>query len=172
MITGRPEILHEQLTGSQRPGSRGIMAVTRLPRNGGGFPAPPPCSARMPARLRHGPQRGKPVLDADVVQSFATALAIGALIGLEREKRKTEEQDASAPGLRTFIMVALVGAVGGWLAKSMESPSFMVAALLSVAAAVVAAYVMGGRIKVDDLGFTTEIAAIAVCLLAGLAMLG
>jgi len=112
------------------------------------------------------------VLDADVVQSFATALAIGALIGLEREKRKTEEQDASAPGLRTFIMVALVGAVGGWLAKSMESPSFMVAALLSVAAAVVAAYVMGGRIKVDDLGFTTEIAAIAVCLLAGLTMLG
>lgn len=112
------------------------------------------------------------MLDADVVKSFATALAIGALIGLEREKRKTEEQDASAPGLRTFILVALVGAVGGWLAKSTDSPGFMIAALLAVAAAVVAAYVMSGRIKVDDLGITTEIAALAVCLLAGLTLLG
>ncbi|MBI4292213.1 MAG: MgtC/SapB family protein [Betaproteobacteria bacterium] len=112
------------------------------------------------------------MLDADVVKSFATALAIGALIGLEREKHKADEQDASAPGLRTFIMVALVGAIGGWLAKSTDSPSFMVASLLAVAAAVVAAYVMGGRMKVDDLGITTEIAALAVCLLAGLTTLG
>ncbi|MBI2316372.1 MAG: MgtC/SapB family protein [Betaproteobacteria bacterium] len=112
------------------------------------------------------------MLDTDVVQSFATALAIGALIGLEREKRKTEEQDESAPGLRTFIMVALVGAVGGWLAKSTDSPSFLVAALLVVAAAVIAAYVMSGRIKIDALGITTEIAALAVCLLAGLTLLG
>ena len=31
---------------------------------------------------------------------------------------------------------------------------------------------MSGRIKVDDLGITTEIAALAVCLLAGLTLLG
>ena len=38
------------------------------------------------------------MLDADVAGSFATALAIGALIGLEREKRKAEEHDVGAGG--------------------------------------------------------------------------
>ena len=112
------------------------------------------------------------MLDMDVVQSFVTALGIGALIGLEREKRKIDEQDVSGLGLRTFILVALVGAIGGWLAGSLEAPSFMVATLGAVAATVVAAYVMGGRIQVDALGITTEVAAIAVCMLAGLTMLG
>jgi uncharacterized membrane protein (DUF4010 family) len=112
------------------------------------------------------------MLDLDVVKSFATALAIGALIGLEREKRKAEEQVDAGAGLRTFILVALVGAIGGWLAKTLDAPGFMIAALAAVAAAVVAAYVMGGRVKPDDLGITTEIAALAVCLLAGLTLLG
>ncbi len=112
------------------------------------------------------------MLDADAAQSFATALAIGALIGLEREKRKAEEHDVGAGGLRTFILVALVGAIGGWLAKTFDTPGFLIGALGAVAAAVIAAYIMGGRVKADALGITTEIAALAVCLLAGLTMLG
>ena len=78
------------------------------------------------------------MLDMDVVQSFVTALAIGALIGLEREKRNIDEQDVSGLGLRTFILVALVGAIGGWLARSFEAPSFMVTALGAVTATGVA----------------------------------
>jgi len=113
------------------------------------------------------------MLEMDAVQSFVTALAIGALIGLEREKRKLDEQDASGLGFRTFILVALVGAVGGWLAKSFDTPSYMLSALGAVTVTVVAAYVMGGRVlQVDALGITTEVAAIAVCMLAGLTMLG
>jgi uncharacterized membrane protein (DUF4010 family) len=112
------------------------------------------------------------MLDADVAENFATALAIGALIGLEREKRKADEKDVGAGGLRTFILIALVGAVGGWLTKTFNAPGFMMAAIGAVAAAVVAAYVMGARVKSDALGITTEIAALAVCLLAGLTTLG
>ncbi len=112
------------------------------------------------------------MLDAEIAGSFATALAIGALVGLEREKRKAEEHDVGAGGLRTFILVALVGATGGWLAKTFDTPGFLIGALAAVAAAVIAAYVMGGRIKADALGITTEIAALAVCLLAGLTTLG
>ena len=112
------------------------------------------------------------MLDMDAVQSFVTALAIGALIGLEREKRKIDEQDESGMGLRTFILVALVGAVGGWLARSLEAPGYMLTALGAVTATIVAAYVMGGRGQVEAQGITTEVAAIAVCMLAGLTMLG
>jgi uncharacterized membrane protein (DUF4010 family) len=112
------------------------------------------------------------MLDADTVQSFATALLIGALIGLEREKRKAVVADVSIGGLRTFIMVALVGAIGGWLSKEFSTPAYLLVALVAVAAVVVAGYFMTGRIDTDSAGITTEIAALAVCLLAGLTTLG
>ena len=56
-------------------------------------------------------------LDLGVLRDFATALLIGALVGVEREKRKAEEGDRGIAGLRTFILVALIGAVAGYLAR-------------------------------------------------------
>lgn len=114
------------------------------------------------------------MLDMDAVHSFVTALSIGALIGLEREKRKIDEKDESGMGLRTFILISLVGAVGGWLAGSMEAPGYLFIAIGAVVVTIVAAYVMSGRLQVhaEAQGITTEVAAIAVCMLAGLTMLG
>ena len=57
-------------------------------------------------------------LDLGVLRDFATALLIGALVGVEREKRKAEEGDRGIAGLRTFILVALIGAVAGYLARA------------------------------------------------------
>ena len=42
---------------------------------------------------------------------LAVALAIGLLIGLERERRKGEGSTRSAAGLRTFGLVGLLGGV-------------------------------------------------------------
>ena len=61
-------------------------------------------------------------LDLGVLRDFATALLIGALIGVEREKRKAEEGDRGIAGLRTFILVALIGAVAGYLARAAGLP--------------------------------------------------
>jgi uncharacterized membrane protein (DUF4010 family) len=114
-------------------------------------------------------------LELATVGDFATALLIGAMIGIEREKRKAEGKGGTG-GLRTFILFALVGAVAGFLSRDGGSgggvPWLVVAALALVAALVLAGYVAGARARRDSLGLTTELAAVVVCLLGAMTMLG
>jgi uncharacterized membrane protein (DUF4010 family) len=102
--------------------------------------------------------------------NFVAALAIGALIGIEREKHKVTDNDPTIGGVRTFMLCALVGAMGGWLAQTLDSPWPLVAALLAVAAPVVASYQVAIRQKPDAMGLTTELAAIGTALLGALTM--
>jgi uncharacterized membrane protein (DUF4010 family) len=111
-------------------------------------------------------------IDLSIIWDFATALLIGALIGIEREKRGAEEGGGGIGGLRTFILVAMIGAVAGLLSRGSGLPWLLVAALLAVAALALAGYIVVARIRPASLGLTTEIAALAVCLLGGLTMLG
>jgi uncharacterized membrane protein (DUF4010 family) len=111
-------------------------------------------------------------LDLDTVQQFATALLIGALIGIEREKRKSEEGDVGAGGLRTFILVSQVGAISGWLARTFSLPWLVIGALAVVCIPVVASYVLAARVQPSSLSLTTELGAIAVCLLGAMTTLG
>jgi len=111
-------------------------------------------------------------VDLAAVRNFGTALLIGALIGIEREKRKTLEVKPGIGGLRTFILIALLGATAGWMADTLRMPWLLVAALLVVAAAVLAGYVIAARQDPDSLGLTTESAAIVVCLLGAMSTLG
>ena len=52
---------------------------------------------------------------------------IGALIGVEREKRKSEGLEGIG-GLRTFILFALIGAVAGFLSRGDGVPWVLLAA--------------------------------------------
>ena len=111
-------------------------------------------------------------MDFNTVRDFATALLIGALIGIEREKRKTEEGDVATGGLRTFILFAQVGAIAGWLSQAADMPWLLVGGLVAVAVPVVAGYILEARAKPSLLGLTTEVAAIATYLLGAMATLG
>jgi uncharacterized membrane protein (DUF4010 family) len=108
-------------------------------------------------------------LDVSVIWDFATALLIGALIGAEREKRKSE--DGEGIGLRTFILIALVGAVAGFLSRG-GVPWVLLAAFLPVSALLFAGYWLVSRVQDRTFGLTTEIAAVAVFLLGAMTMLG
>jgi len=89
---------------------------------------------------------------------LATALAIGLLLGVEREHDNAH--DAGRPaGSRTFPLIALAGAVSAAL-----SPVALGVALAAVAALVIAWY-----LRTEEPGATTEIAAIATFLLGALA---
>ena len=103
---------------------------------------------------------------------FAIALLIGALVGTERENRKRKEDRESTSGLRTFILLAMVGAVSAWLGSRMGTPWLFIAALLIVTGSQIASYVMTGRVRPEALGVTTEAGALCVCLLSGMTMLG
>jgi uncharacterized membrane protein (DUF4010 family) len=104
---------------------------------------------------------------------FAIAILLGALVGVEREKRKAEEDDTGhIAGLRTFILLALFGAVAAWLERETSAPWILAAAILSVGALVVAGYFVNAKPGADGKGLTTEIAAIVVFLLGAMVMLG
>jgi uncharacterized membrane protein (DUF4010 family) len=108
-----------------------------------------------------------------VALDFATAILLGALVGIEREKRKTEEEETHRiAGLRTFILLALLGAAAGWLSRTLSTPWVLAAALLIVGAFVGAGYVITTRSSRDGKGLTTEVAAVVVFLLGVMVMLG
>jgi len=113
-----------------------------------------------------------PTADLTVVWNFATAILIGALLGIERERNKREHDDLSIGGLRTFILFALIGALGGWLTLVLQSPWILAASLLAALAPVLAGYILSARAQPDALGLTTELAAVATCLLGAMTTLG
>ena len=110
--------------------------------------------------------------DPAVVREFVTALFIGALVGLEREKHNDGSGHGGTGGLRTFILIAEVGAIGGYLARVFAAPWILLAALAAVTVAVTAGYLRESHLSPDSVGLTTETAALVTCLLGGLTTLG
>ena len=68
------------------------------------------------------------------VKAFATALGIGLLIGMERERRPD-----SAAGLRTFALVSMLGCLFAMLGERAGGGPWMLAVgLLVIAGAMIA----------------------------------
>lgn len=93
-----------------------------------------------------------------VIQPYLVAVAIGLLLGFERERTHHGTLPA---GSRSFALLSLLGA-----AAAAFGPWAVVAGLVGVGALMVLAYF---RSSEDDLGTTTEIAALVAYLLGALA---
>ncbi|MEK7435604.1 MAG: MgtC/SapB family protein [Pseudomonadota bacterium] len=91
--------------------------------------------------------------------AFLTSLALGLLIGLERERKP-----ASKAGLRTFALVSLLGTLTALIAGRTGSPWIIAAGLILVGLMMIAAYACDSRLgeEAADPG-TTSVAAICVC---------
>ncbi|WP_088280834.1 DUF4010 domain-containing protein [Ideonella sp. A 288] len=111
-------------------------------------------------------------MDLATARNFLIALLIGALVGLEREKRKATEPGPTFGGIRTYTLLALVGATSAWLSRTLDSPWLLAVTLAVVGAAVVASHVLQAREPDSPLGLTSEVAAIAVCLLGAMVVVG
>lgn len=98
--------------------------------------------------------------------SLLTALAVGLLIGLEREQAKPETGGAAFAGIRTYPLFALVGALAMMLGPA--SIWLPLVALAGVITLVGISYAVDIR-KGNDHGVTTEVSAIATYLLGALA---
>lgn len=88
--------------------------------------------------------------------TFVTSLAIGLLIGLERER-----SPAARAGLRTFALVALFGTLSAMLSQKTNSPWLLFGGLLLVGIMTIAAY-FRKQDELTDPG-TTTVVAILVC---------
>jgi uncharacterized membrane protein (DUF4010 family) len=113
---------------------------------------------------------GETAMDLKLLQALATALFIGALVGTERTQHRKSDQGEFA-GIRTFILFAQLGAVLGWLSLTMGSQALFATGLVCVTIVVAAAYVMHRRSE-DSAGTTTEVSAVVVYVLGGLATTG
>ena len=91
---------------------------------------------------------------AGPVQAFATALGIGLLVGMERERRPE-----SAAGLRTFALVSMLGCLFALLSDKTGGPAVLVTGLLVIAGAMIASN-FSARQEEQYRGFTTEAAII------------
>ena len=91
-----------------------------------------------------------------------TALAIGLLMGLERERKPTAKG-----GLRTFALIALSGAAAPLLAPAIAAPSLVPVGLGAVAFTMIAAYYHHHEEWHEQDPGTTTIVAAVVCYLLG-----
>ena len=101
-------------------------------------------------------------LNSTALYGYSVAFAIGLLIGIEREHSKGEGPGRAAAGVRTFILVALAGAIAQQLGGIgiADGGAF-------VALAALASY---RRSRSEDPGLTTEVALLVTFLLGVLAM--
>ncbi len=100
------------------------------------------------------------------VEAFATALGIGLLIGMERERRPD-----SAAGLRTFSLVAMLGCLFALLGEKTGGPWMLAVGLLVVASAMIASN-FSSQQEEQYRGFTSEAAIIVTYGLGAAVWLG
>ncbi|MGK2965979.1 MAG: MgtC/SapB family protein [Tepidiformaceae bacterium] len=94
--------------------------------------------------------------------NLGVALAIGLLLGAERERHKGEGPNRGPAGIRTFALISLLGGVSAAIGGD---AAFIVAGVF-VAGATIVSYVVSAR---TDPGLTTEAAMVTVFLLGALA---
>lgn len=99
-------------------------------------------------------------MDEPLALRFAVALGLGILIGLERERAKGEEGGA---GVRTFALIALAGAIAGYLEEGLGLGWLALAVFVAVGALIISLYVLTSLH--GDTGITTEISALLAFLL-------
>ncbi len=95
----------------------------------------------------------------DSLYPYLISLAIGLLMGLERERNPSAKA-----GLRTFSLVALAGTLGAMLSDQTGEPWILAAGMLVLGGMMVAAYLR--QEHMDDPG-TTTVAAVVVCYALG-----
>ena len=96
-------------------------------------------------------------MDLEVARNFLVALLIGALVGIDRERKKEAEPGGSFGGIRTHILLALIGAASARLAIETSLAWVPVVALAVVGAAVVASYVHSNRGRDEPHGLTLSL---------------
>lgn len=91
-------------------------------------------------------------------QTYAMALLLGALMGLERER-----SDTRIAGLRTFILVTLFGSLCGNIALSLNSQGLILIGLLVIATQGVMVHIIRLKEQISS-GMTTVIALLVAYL--------
>ena len=108
------------------------------------------------------------MMNINIAWQFGAALGLGMLIGLERERTSGELRTFA--GVRTFALVALLGATSVFAGEQSGFAWLFAVVFVAVSALVVAAYHMTA-IK-GDVGITTEVSVLLTFYIGGLCAWG
>jgi len=104
------------------------------------------------------------VFDLDLALRFGAALGLGLLLGLERERKR--EAELLFGGVRTFALIALLGALGAFLEREMHQSWLIIAAFVAMSALVIVSYATTAAR--GELGITTEVTALLAFIVGAL----
>jgi uncharacterized membrane protein (DUF4010 family) len=110
-------------------------------------------------------------IDAELFRNFAIALFIGGLVGIERE-RKSDADDLQFGGLRTFILIAMAGAICAWIDRETGSGFLFIAGACGLTLLIAVSYWAAAQRAARLPGITTEMSGIVVYLLGGGTLFG
>jgi uncharacterized membrane protein (DUF4010 family) len=104
------------------------------------------------------------MFDLDLAIRFAAALGLGLLLGLERERK--HDMELMFGGVRTFALIALLGALGAFMEHDMDQGWLLIASFAAVSALLIVSYATtAGR---GELGITTEVSALLAFIVGAL----
>ncbi len=106
----------------------------------------------------------------DIFLKFGIAAALGLLIGLEREKA---QRDDESPGVRDFILFALIGGVTAFMADQYENSAILIVGFVGVVTLLISCYWQDRQTSdTERAGITTEISAMLTFFLGALVIKG
>ena len=107
-------------------------------------------------------------LETSLLVDLLLSLSIGAIMGIEREIMHQKQEVRDFGGIRTFILIALLGFIIAYLATEiLHSTAAFLLGFTAFMLLVIASYVLIA-LKTGRIGMTTEIAAAIAFLLSSL----
>jgi uncharacterized membrane protein (DUF4010 family) len=96
------------------------------------------------------------MFDLGLALRFGAALGLGLLLGLERERKRDAE--LLFGGIRTFALIALLGAVAAFMEREIDQGWLIFAVFVALSALVIVSYATTAAR--GELGITTEVTAL------------
>ncbi len=122
---------------------------------------------RIKRSTRGGPDHGAMGNELEAAVALGTSAALGLLVGLERERNPLTKA-----GLRTFALVAMLGALSVMVARELDAGWIVAAALVVSCGAIAGASLIDPATRSDASGTTTVAAALVVFTLGAMIALG
>lgn len=115
--------------------------------------------------------------EMDIFRRLALAIAIGALVGVERHWRERDEDEgARTAGIRTFTLIGMLGGVAGLLERLLAPagafPGLVLVGFLVTLTAVIALFQYREGVAENRFSATAVVAAMLTFALGALALVG
>jgi len=111
------------------------------------------------------------MINQDIFLRFGAALLIGVLIGMQREYAySTNKEGGLFAGARTFALMSLFGALAAFLSDLFLTPWVFIGLIILLGVMIIVAYFISATER-DEIGLTTEVAALITMLIGGICYL-